>query len=217
MAWIGAGNSRIHGASSGTDGESPDIAVAPRPSWLLIGMVMASTFGLLATTNDQVAHSYSFQTAVDGTPAQLSESVPTAKFLIKVTVNALGAGDGDTWSSVRLAVHGTITRDPVPLESGVFVEAQLSDRAALGMAPISALTQFDLGGGLSFFGDCAHPGGERACTAQTTLELTRADAGAHGGVLNVAWNVTFDGTVVTQSKTEAAPSDPPWTIEVTPL
>jgi hypothetical protein len=218
MAWTGSGKPGIHGALLDTGSDGPDIRVAPRPSWLLIGMVIASTIGLLATTDDQVSNGYGFETAIDGGPAQLSASAPSAKFLIKVTVNALGAGDGDTSSHVRLSVHGTIVPSPEPLESGVFVDAQLSGRAATGAPPLSVLTQFDFGQDLPFFGDCAHPGGARACTAQTTLELSRDDAGAHGGVLNVAWNATFDGTAATKSKVDVPPAEPPpWTIDVTPL
>jgi hypothetical protein len=179
-------------------------------------MVIASTAGLLATTDEDVSYGYNFETTVDGKPAQLSASAPTAKFAIKVTVNALGAGDGDTSTSVRLTVHGTIAQNPQPLQS-VFVAAQLSGRETTGAEPLSVLTEFDFGQALAFSGDCKHPGGARPCTARATLELMRDDAGAQGGVLDVAWNATFDGMASTSSKVDAPAEPPPWTIEVTPL
>ena len=218
MAWIGLGKPTIRGAVLEPSGESPDIAVVARPSWLLVGMVIASTAALLATTDEQrVSYGYPFETATDGPPAQLSTSAPSAKFAIKVTVNALGAGDGDTSKSVRLTVRGKIAPNPAPAELGSFVNVQLSGRETAGAEPLSVLTEFDFGQPLAFSGGCERPGGAPPCTAQATLELSRDDAGAHGGVLNVTWNATFDGTVGTTAKVDAPASPPPWTIEVTPL
>jgi len=204
---------RFGGRSTDADADSPDIRVASHSRWLLGAMVLASSIGLLATS-DVRGPQFQFQTTIDGPSATLSQAAPSARFLVTIHVDALGPAHSDTTTRANAQVRGSIIATEAPTGASPFVEAQVTGRANAGSPPLSALTQFDLGQPLSFSGDCANPSPLTPCQAAFVLELTRDDGGTRGGVLRVDWAVTFEGSAKKDSGTDEGPSPPPWTIEV---
>ena len=205
---------RFGDRSADAEAGIPDIPVASHSRWLLGAMVLASSVGLLATSEVR-GPQFHFQTTIDGPLATLSQAAPSAKFLVTIRVDALGPAHSDTTTArANAQVRGSIVPTETPTGGSPFVEAQVTGRANAGSPPLSALTQFDLGQPLSFSGDCANPSKLTPCQASFVFELTRDDGGTRGGVLGVDWAVTFEGSAKKDSGTDEGPSPPPWTIEV---
>ncbi|MET0791939.1 MAG: hypothetical protein ABW061_10495 [Polyangiaceae bacterium] len=186
-------------------------ARAPRPSWLLIGMIIASTAGLIAT-EDVKEPQFRFATSISGAQAQLTSEAPSKRFLVHVNVNALGPEGSDTSHSAIVSLHGKITTSDADSPGSPFVEVQLGGASAL-----SSITEFNTSQSLAFTGDCAQPSATASpCEAHFEVALTRADAGARSGVVLVDWNLDFSSSANKRGGYSEGPSAPPWSIDVSP-